>query len=151
NYTLRFVDKTPYEEWFRQPPAGVTHIAWQVGHIAMGEYRLLLERMRGRQPDDLELISDEFLQLFGKGSEPAAVQARYPSPEVIRAVFDHVHQKAIEGIAALNDADLDAPLHKPHSLIQTKAQALWYCPMHEMIHAGQIALVRRFLGHPPAW
>jgi uncharacterized damage-inducible protein DinB len=151
NYTLRFLDQTPYEDWFRQPPGGVTHIAWQVGHIAMAEYRLLLERIRGRRPDDAELISDEFLKLFGKGSEPIAEPSHYPAPPAIRAVFDRVHQRALDEIADLADDELDRPILKPHSLIQTKIQALFYCPNHEMIHAGQIALVRRFLGHPPAW
>ena len=42
-------------EWFRQPTEGVTHIAWQVGHLALAEYWLTLERIRGRRPDDLHL------------------------------------------------------------------------------------------------
>ena|SRR6516162_1282572 len=34
NYTIRLLDQTPVTEWFRQPPDGVSHIAWQVGHLA---------------------------------------------------------------------------------------------------------------------
>jgi hypothetical protein len=42
NYTIGLLDQTPMAEWFRQPPGGVTHVAWQVGHIAFSEYRLAL-------------------------------------------------------------------------------------------------------------
>ena len=57
NYTLRFLYQLPDDDWFRQPPGGVKHIAWQVGHLAMAEYRLAIERIRGRLAEDEDLIS----------------------------------------------------------------------------------------------
>jgi hypothetical protein len=45
NYTIGLLDQTPKTEWFRQPPGGVSHVAWQVGHIAFSEYRLALWRI----------------------------------------------------------------------------------------------------------
>jgi hypothetical protein len=59
NYTNRLLDAVPVTDWFRQPAAGVNLIAWQVGHLAMAEYRLGLERIRGARPADVELISDD--------------------------------------------------------------------------------------------
>ena len=38
NYTTGLLDQTPAEEWYRQPPGGVSHVAWQVGHIAFAEF-----------------------------------------------------------------------------------------------------------------
>jgi hypothetical protein len=38
NYTIGLLDQTPTAEWFRQLPGGVSHIAWQVGHLAFAEY-----------------------------------------------------------------------------------------------------------------
>jgi uncharacterized damage-inducible protein DinB len=119
--------------------------------VAMGSYRLTLERIRGRRPEDEQLISEAFLQQFGKGSVPDPDPAKYPAPEKIREVFDRVYRQGLEETARLDDADLDNTVLKPHSLIKTKLQSLWYCAHHEMIHAGQIALVRRLLGHNPAW
>ncbi len=40
NYTIGLLDQTPPAKWFRQPPGGVSHVAWQVGHLAFAEYRL---------------------------------------------------------------------------------------------------------------
>jgi hypothetical protein len=57
-YTLRFLDALPDADWFRMPPGGVTHVAWQVGHLAFAEYRLALERIRGPRPDDANLLSE---------------------------------------------------------------------------------------------
>ena len=52
-YTLSLVDAVPESQWFRQPAEGVTHVAWQVGHLAMAQYRLALGR--GPRPDELSL------------------------------------------------------------------------------------------------
>jgi uncharacterized damage-inducible protein DinB len=38
-----------------------------------------------------------------------------------------------------------------HALVRTKYQALAWCAQHEVVHAGQIGLLRRLLGHPPVW
>ncbi len=36
-YSLRFLDHVKEEDWFHQPPGGVSHIGWQVGHLAIAE------------------------------------------------------------------------------------------------------------------
>src|SRR6516164_8430729 len=56
NYTIRLLDQTPPTEWFRQPPGGVSHIAWQVGHLAFAQYRMALECIRGPQPRLSQLL-----------------------------------------------------------------------------------------------
>jgi hypothetical protein len=72
NYTLALLDQTKTDDWFRMPPGGVTHVAWQVGHIAFSEYRLALWRIRGPQPQDDALFSPEFKHQFGADSVPKA-------------------------------------------------------------------------------
>ena len=138
-------------DWFRMPDPGVTHVAWQVGHLAFAEYRLALERIRGRRPDDVELVPDEFLAKFGYGSVPVAEAAAYPEPAAIRAVFDRVHRRVLAEAATLPDARLDEPPVIPHPLCATKGEALAWCARHEMLHAGQIGLLRRLFGQAPTW
>ena len=36
-YTIRLLDHTKVEDWFRFPADGVTNIAWQVGHLVMAQ------------------------------------------------------------------------------------------------------------------
>jgi hypothetical protein len=150
-YTNRLLDHTPASEWFRQPPAGVSHIAWQVGHLAMAEYRLALERIRGALPQDADLISEAVLRTFGRESVPDPDPTKFPSEAEIRAVFDRVHEQVLRELRGLEESELDQPPLKPHSLAKTKLWSLLWCAHHEMVHAGQIGLLRRQLGYPPLW
>ena len=131
------------------PREGVTHIAWQVGHIAVAEYYLTLQRIRGKRPEDGELIPEELMGLFGKGSIPQADASAYPSPDDIRQMFDRVHLRAVEEVGSLQDGILDEATDPPHPMFSTKLGALSFCPQHEMLHAGQIGLLRRLSGNEP--
>jgi uncharacterized damage-inducible protein DinB len=134
NYTIGLLDQTPADEWFRQPPGGVSHVAWQVGHIAFSEYRLALWRIRGEQPQDDTLFS----------------HSSYP-PAELRAVLDRVHGHVLRELPNLDEAELDRPVPHPHPFATTKLKAILWCAHHEMLHAGQIGLLRRLLGYPPMW
>lgn len=149
-YTLERLDGLSDDEWFVMP-GGVTHIAWQVGHLAMAQYRLCLDRIRGERPEDEHLISAEFLRRLGRDSVPEADRASQPTPDELRAVFDRVHAAVLVECASLTDADLAAPTTKPHRLFVTKLDSLLWCARHEMVHGGQIGLLRRLLGRKPQW
>jgi hypothetical protein len=150
-YTLRFLDTIPETEWFRMPTEGVTHVAWQVGHLAMAQYRLALERIRGNRPDDANLIRADFLQCFGRDSCVDPDPAAYPSPTAIRAVFDRVHTQVLAELPDITGGELESPPRVPHAFCSTKIECLLWCSHHEMIHGGQIGLLRRLLGQKPIW
>jgi hypothetical protein len=151
NYTVGLLDQTPAAEWFRMPPGGVSHVAWQVGHLAFAEYRMALWRIRGPQPRDSDLISEAHRALFGIESVPDADPSRYPSQADVRAVFDRVHEQVLRELRGLDEGELDQPVPHPHRFATTKLRALLWCASHEMVHAGQIGLLRRQLGYPPLW
>jgi hypothetical protein len=50
--TEDLLNNTDPADWFRRPREGVTHIGWQVGHLAVAQYGLALRRTRGEQPED---------------------------------------------------------------------------------------------------
>lgn len=151
NYTLKLLDQTPMTEWFRLPPGGVSHIAWQVGHLAFAEFRMAVWRIRGSQPQDDALIGSDFLRQFGAKSVPDADASTYPAAAAIRATLDRVHELALQVLPGLADAELDQAVTQPHPFAHTKLLALLWCAQHEMLHAGQIGLLRRQLGFPPLW
>jgi hypothetical protein len=148
-YVISLLADVEQEEWFRMPPGSPTHLAWQVGHLAMAEYGLALFRQRGRQPEDMQLMGSSFRKLFSRGSTPAATAAAYPSPAEIRATFDRVHAQALLEIPTFSAEQLAEPSDMPYAGYPTKLGALLFCPLHEMIHAGQIGILRRLLGKPP--
>jgi len=149
-YALARIETVPLSEWFTIPPNGISNMAWQVGHLAMAEYRLCLERLRPRTAADTELISDDLLKAFARDSVPGSA-ADYPPAAEIRRVFDRVHARVMEELPSYPDADLDLPPLKSHPLFAARIAGLRYAPLHEMIHCGQIAMIRRMLGQKPVW
>jgi len=149
NYTLDLLDSMASVDWFHMPPGGVTHIGWQVGHLAVAEYRLAIERIRGARPEDERMIPQEYFEWFGKTSTPSSDPGVYPSPLEIRATLDRVHVAALNVMQNMRMEDLDQPLANPLPAAKTKFEALMFCSQHEMAHAGQIGLLRRFLGYAP--
>jgi uncharacterized damage-inducible protein DinB len=148
-YMLGMLDGLSDADWFTQPTEGVTHIAWQVGHLAMAEYGLCMFRIRGRRAEDAMLMSGKFRKQFSKGSTPKANPADNPTPEEIRQVLDRVHAQAMAELAETDDATLSEPVDEPYAVHPTKLGALFFCADHEMLHAGQIGLLRRLIGRAP--
>ncbi|NUQ66257.1 MAG: DinB family protein [Pirellulales bacterium] len=149
SYTLTLLGDVAEEEWLIQPTGGVTHLAWQVGHLAMAQYMLTLFRLRGKLPEDESLIPKAFLKRFVKGSTPEGDPSKYPRAGEILDVFHRVYARLIEELPEYGDADLDGKVVEPYAVFDTKLGSLFFCASHEMLHAGQIGLIRRLLGKPP--
>jgi hypothetical protein len=148
-FTRQFLQDLVDAEWYWAPPQFTTHLAWQVGHLAVAQYNLCLRRMRGRTTADESLISDAYIEAFKLGSKPAAEPEKNPPLEEIKSVFEAVHQRSIDELGGRTEAELDEPLEQPHPRFKTKLGAVEWCPLHEMVHAGQIAMLRRLMGKPP--
>jgi hypothetical protein len=148
-YTLATLADLDEDRWFTMPPGSPTHVAWQIGHLAMAEYGLCLFRQRGRQPIDLELMSGSFRKQFSKGSVPEADAGKYPTAAEIRATLDRVHAQVLAEAPSFSAELLQEPVEKPYAVEATKLGCLLFCSHHEMLHAGQLGLLRRLLGSQP--
>ena len=148
-FTQQFLGDLTDAEWFWSPPQFTTHVAWQVGHIAVAEYNLCLRRVRGRTTADQSLISDAYIEAFKLGSKPVAEPEKNPPLDEIRRVFDAVHEQSIDELSGRSESELDQPLAEPHPRFKTKFGAVDFSPQHEMVHAGQIAMLRRLMGKSP--
>ncbi len=146
-YTEDLLQNIPDEHWFSSPTGGVTHVAWQVGHLAVCEYALAMKRVRGVRPDDETLVSADDFRLYGKGSEPVFDASAYPPVSEIKALLQRVHHRTLEELTDLDEATANEPTSDPpHPMFNTKLGALIWCAQHEFLHAGQIGLLRRQLG-----
>jgi DinB superfamily len=148
-YTRERIVTVPLAQWFTIPPNGVTNMAWQVGHLAFAQYRLCLLRLRPRTLEDEALVSQPFIDTFSRDSDPGAIAGL--TAEEIFGTFDRVHTRVMDELPDYPDDDLDLPPLIPHDLFNTRIAGLRYCPLHEMIHCGQIALLRRMFGLKPIW
>lgn len=164
-YTKSLLDGLTDEQWFWTPKAAViggngvtnengvtgengfvTHVAWQVGHLAMAQYGLCLFRQRGRLSEDTNLMNGKFRKLFMKGTQPTADRAAYPDPGEIMAVLDRVFDQVMLEAPRFSHESLEEPIDPPTAAYETKFGALLMAVNHEMIHAGQIGVLRRLMG-----
>ncbi|MGN6545124.1 MAG: DinB family protein [Aureliella sp.] len=150
-YTLQLIEAVPQELWYVMPAGSATHLAWQVGHIAVAQYGLMLFRQRGRVESDMELMPGWLRKNFGKGSSPAALvdDAKRPSPESLLERLNSIHAEGCETVAGLAPETLLQPSDMPYVAYANNLGALLFCPLHESIHAGQIGLLRRLHGLAP--
>ncbi len=148
-YTKQLIDSIPLELWYQRPDGLNTHVAWQVGHLAVAEYGLMLYRQRGRLPGDLEIMPGWLRKQFGRGSTPSETSAGMPQPLEMLGLFDRIHQQALEEAAHLTAQSLSLPTEMPYTAYPIKLGALLFCPIHEALHAGQIGVLRRLHGLDP--
>ena len=147
-YTLGLVEDIDDDDWFRLA-GDVSHVAWQVGHLAMAQYALTMIRVRGKEPEDEQVISASFFRTFQKGTIPSSKPDEYPTPGEIRQVLGKVHETSLTELRVRSDGELDVKLPEPHAVFDTKLGSVFFCSAHELIHAGQIGMIRRILGKSP--
>ena len=148
-YTHTLLDGVADDEWFRVPEGSVTHLAWQLGHLAMAQYMLTLFRVRGKQAEDEQLIPKRFLRKFLKGTTPDSDREQYPPLEEIRGTFDGVYARLMSEWESFEQYDLTEQVVEPYAVYGNKLGSLLFAANHEMLHAGQIGLTRRLLGKQP--
>ena len=148
-YSRQLIDSIPESLWYTQPTGLKTHVAWQVGHLAVSQYGLMLFRQRGRMPGDLELMPGWLRKQFGRGTTPSETAGGMPSPADLLAMLDKIDAQAHAEVATLSAEQLGETTEMPYAAFPIKLGALLFCPIHESIHAGQLGLLRRLHGLDP--
>ncbi len=148
-YSLQLIESIPAELWYVRPSGAATHVAWQVGHLAVSQYGLMLFRQRGRSPGDLELMPGWLRKQFGRGSRPADTSDGMPTAEVLLQRLAAIHAESLAVVRELTAATLAEPTEMPFVTYPIKLGALLFAPIHESLHAGQIGLLRRLHGLEP--
>jgi uncharacterized damage-inducible protein DinB len=136
--------KTP-ADWVYQVHPGSNHALWFAGHMAhVDNFFLSLVA-----PDKAK-ATPESLATFGMGSQPTSNPADYPTPETVLAKMRERRRTLLDVLNGLSDDDLakKLPTGTPDFLSDVGSVfelAIW----HEGVHAGQLSVARRALGHKP--
>ena len=149
HYTLTLLEATPRDRWYEIPANHPASIAWQVGHLCVASYGLLLFRLRGRQPEDLDWIPGKFRKAFGKGSQPRAGSEGQPTPDELLQRLAVIAEHGVSTAMGLDDDALLESIDPPYAAYPNKLGAVLFAPLHEHTHAGQIGVIRRGLGLDP--
>jgi uncharacterized protein YndB with AHSA1/START domain len=124
---------------WQQPTPRNNPMLWVFGHIVATRARLL-----GALGDPLDA---GWSDLFNRG---AALQdaGRYPVRQEIERVHGEVADRLKTKFAAFTDADLERPAPTPGLPgVKTVADQLAFFAFHESYHVGQLAYIRKSLGH----
>ncbi len=148
-YSLQLITSVPDELWYVMPEGLQTHVAWQVGHLAVSQYGLMLFRQRGRSPGDLDIMPGWLRKQFGRGSQPQPAKASSPSANDLLSRLQAIHTQSLQEVEQLSADTLRETTDMPYAAYPIKLGALLFCPLHESIHAGQIGLLRRAHGLDP--
>ncbi len=150
NSTREFSEKlladfrTP-EQWTHQVHPTCNHALWFVGHMASVDNFAIsvLAPDKAGEPA-------EFRELFGMGSQPTDDPTKYPSPETMLHHMRDRRATLLDVVGQLSEADLERPMPKgAPAFLSDFASLLEMMSWHEGIHAGQLTVVRRALGHKP--
>jgi uncharacterized damage-inducible protein DinB len=135
----RSLDGLSDEEAWQRPAGAANPIAWLVGHVTSTRGSLLAEL---GQPFDTGLG-----KVFTRG-EALRDPLAYPSRAEIERVWNDTHGRMRDAFAAVTDDWLARPSEgKPLPGATTMADRLAFFAFHESYHVGQMAYVRRLLGH----
>jgi uncharacterized protein YndB with AHSA1/START domain/uncharacterized damage-inducible protein DinB len=127
---------------WKRPTPQTNGMLWIFAHMATVRARLL------------KALGDDFDpglgDLFGRGATVQDASA-YPSRETINEASREVNRRLFARLAALTDTELTQPATglRPNS-VQTLGEQLAFIALHDAYHVGQLAYVRKALGHKGA-
>lgn len=148
-YTLGLISEVPEELW-QVAPAGIpSHFAWQIGHLAVAQYGLMLFRQRGRAQGDLDLMPGWFRKRYSRGTSAVDDPSPHPDRATMLAMLEQIDQASSQFMKQTTADSLLEPTEMPYAAFPIKLGAFLFCPLHESIHSGQIGLLRRAHGLSP--
>lgn len=131
---------------FIRPAPGANHIAWQLGHIIVGDRYLITSMLPDAPYPELPA---GFMEAYGaEGAKKDGPEGFLTKAEYL-AMFDAERKATLAALSRLSDADLDRPTTGPMArFAPTLGHLFLGASNHTLMHAGQFTVVRRKLGKP---
>lgn len=124
---------------------GTNHIAWQVGHLVVYEHNTL-SALSGAKPPELP---SGFATAYSKETTSSDDASKFHSKAELLSLYDEVRAAAKSYIGSISEEAMDAPGPEfSRAWAPTIGAVLVSLGTHELMHAGQFAVVRRKLGKP---
>ncbi|MDX1945090.1 MAG: DinB family protein [Pirellulaceae bacterium] len=128
-----------------RPGPGCNHTAWQLGHLIAAEVALLNDVCPGAGAQ----LPAGFAEKHAKDKAGSDDAGQFHTKQEYLDLFAKVRAATLAALAALPEARLDEPgPERFRQMFPTVGQMLVLIGTHPMMHAGQIAVVRRKLGKP---
>jgi hypothetical protein len=144
NVTKAYLEDVTEDEMLVRAVPGSNHLAWQLGHLVASE-RSLLAAIGADVPD----LPEGFAETHGKDNTESDDPSQFLEKAEYFALMETMHAAADAAIDKIDEAGLDAPApEEMRGFFPTVGSILLMTGTHEMMHAGQIAAIRRKLDKP---
>ncbi|MGD0768959.1 MAG: DinB family protein [Tepidisphaeraceae bacterium] len=124
---------------YARPCPGANHTAWQLGHLAASEARMV----------GAYKLPDGFDKKFTKETSGKDDPKFFGSKAELLDQLGKVRAATIAWVKTLTPADLDKPApQNMQRMIPTMGHLVQLLPSHFAMHVGQMQVIRRKLGKP---
>ena len=132
-------------QWVHQVHPGCNHALWFVGHMANTD-NFLLSLVAPQRTAPLE----GYRERFGMGSQPVNRPEEYPPPQEVLETMRERRRTLLNVLGEMSEEDLSraTPPGSP-DFLPDFASVFEMANWHEAMHAGQLSVARRALGHKP--
>ena len=143
--TNMLLDDLSDAEIMQRPAPGANHIAWQLGHL-VSSLRFFGEMIK---PDSMPPLPDGFAEQHDKETAGSDDPAAFLSKDEYVKLLDEQRLALLGLLDSLQDDDLqaDAP-EQIRDYAPKVIDMIGLTAEHEMMHSGQISVLRRKLGKP---
>jgi uncharacterized damage-inducible protein DinB len=132
-------------DFFVRPCPGANHATWQLGHLTTSEARIV----NGVKPGGNTAVPEEFAAKFTKETSTNDDAAFFPKKAVILDQLSKTRAATVAWIKTLTPADLDKPgPERMAKMCPSVGHLLGLIGNHDMMHMGQLQVIRRKLGKP---
>lgn len=124
------------------PVGGAHHAAWQLGHLLVNERRMI----EGVRVGYGIALPEDFERIHGKEVALDAVEGYLPVAEYI-SLMKSQRVQTLRLLADLGEDDFDRPAPEfMRGYAKHVSSVFLSIASHELMHAGQVAVIRRRLG-----
>ncbi len=136
--------ETP-EQWLYQVHPGTNHALWFAGHMGQTD-NFFVSLIDPARAVDKENWGD----MFGMGSQPTSNPDDYPPPAEVLDFMRDRRETLLAALDALGEDQLDTPTPEgTPDFLADFGMVFQAAAWHEGMHAGQLSIVRRAIGHTP--
>jgi hypothetical protein len=142
NVTERYLDDLTDADLLVRVHPRAHNVAWQLGHLVVSEAKMIAGAVAGLQFD----LSVEFLAQHSKEGDTFDEYTCWHSKEHYLELLRSTRQVTLNALSALSPEEMATPgPEEMRGYAPTVGSAFVMVGSHELMHSGQIAVLRRFL------
>jgi hypothetical protein len=141
-----YLDDLTDDDLFVRPHENMNHIAWQLGHLLVGENH----HMNAIKPDSMPALPEGFAERHAKETATSDDRSQFNTKAEYLQLMEQQRQATFAVLDGLTEEQLAGPSPEAVNYLGPTVSAIFTGEStHWMMHAGQWAVVRRKLGKPP--